>query len=286
MKRLLTCAVVCFALVSLTGCAGRPRDPKPVPANVGKPETDKSQERESRGRNLATKAAKRGGEAKSVVDDEGGDAWDDAADVKVFDPLQPVNRAIFSFNHGLYTVLIKPVADTYEFIFPKIVRRGVHNAYENVKFPVRFVNHTLQGRFDRAAKETGKFLVNTTAGVGGLMTPSDKIPALSEVPASDTGQTFAKWGIPHGPYLVIPFIGPSSTRDFVGFAGDTALNPVSWVTFIFGGAAWTTAVTTPSGIRSLPSQMDNYDAITKDALDRYLAARTAYIQYRNAAAKR
>ncbi len=254
MRRLLL-LIACGALLAAGGCAGSARE-------------------------RAAKAAPTG---KAVV---ASDDWDEAADVKVFDPLQPVNRAFFWFNHGLYTVVIKPVANAYEFVFPELVRRGVRNAYENVRFPVRFVNHTLQGRFDRAAQETGKFVVNTTAGVGGLMTPSDKIPALANVPSADTGQTFAKWRIPHGPYLVLPVVGPSSTRDLVGLAGDTALNPVSWVGFAFGGAAWTLGITAPDSARSLPDQMDRYDAVTKDALDRYLAARTAYIQYRAAAAKR
>ena len=226
---------------------------------------------------------KNGAPGKAVAAE---DDWENVAAVKVFDPLQPVNRAVFWFNHGLYTVVMKPVANAYEFIIPELARRGIRNAYQNVRFPVRLLNHTLQGRFDRAAQETGKFVVNTTAGVGGLMTPSDKIPALANVPTADTGQTFAKWRIPHGVYLVLPVIGPSSTRDLVGLAGDTALNPVSWVGFAFGGAAWTFAVSAPDSARSLPDQMDRYDTVTKDALDRYIAARTAYIQYRAAAAKR
>ncbi len=251
---------LCGLLLS-AGCAGRAPENAVQPAPVGK--------------------AVSSGKEVAATDD-----WDDAAEVKVSDPLQPVNRAIFWFNHGLYMVAVKPIAKTYKFIVPEIARKGIHNAYENVRFPVRVVNHTLQGRFDRAAKETGRFLVNTTAGVGGLMTPSDKIPALADVPKADTGQTFAKWGIPHGPYLVIPLLGPSSTRDLFGTAGDTALNPVSWVGFAFGGAAWTLGVSTPYTVKSLPDQMDNYDTVTKNALDRYIAARSAYIQYRDAAAKR
>lgn len=224
-----------------------------------------------------------GASGKAVVSD---DTWDDEADIEVSDPYEGFNRAIFSFNHALYTVLIKPVSKTYDFLVPELLRRGIHNAYENVRFPVRLVNHSLQGKFDRAARETGKFIVNSTLGVGGLMTASDKFPALAETPVSDTGQTFAKWGIPSGPYLVLPLLGPSGVRDGLGAAGDAALNPVSWVAFIFGGAVWTVAVSAPDSAHRWPGQMDQYDTLTKDSLDRYIAARTAYIQYRRGVMKR
>jgi len=219
-------------------------------------------------------------DGKSVAAAEGD--WDDVAEVKVHDPIVPVNRGVFWFNHQLYTYVAKPFASAYKFVFPDIARKGIRNAYDNVRFPVRFVNHTLQGRLDRTAKETGKFLVNTTAGVGGLMKPADKIPALADVPKADTGQTFAKWGVPSGPYLVFPVLGPTTCRDLVGTAGDTALNPIAWIGFLFGGAAWTTAVSAPSGAHSVPDQMDRYDLATKDALDPYVAARTGYVQYREA----
>jgi len=248
---------------ALAGCAGRSHAPEVTPAPTGQ----------------ATPSGK-----AAVAADE--DDWDEVAEVKVHDPIEPVNRGIFWFNHQLYTYVAKPFSTAYKFIFPGLVRDGIRNAYDNVRFPVRFVNHTLQGRLDRTAQETGKFVVNTTAGVGGLMRPADKIPALAEVPKADTGQTFAKWGIPHGPYLVLPVIGPTSSRDLVGTAGDTVLNPVSWLAFLFGGAAWTTAVSAPSGAHSIPEQMDRYDMATKDALDPYISSRTGYIQYRNAAAQR
>ncbi len=214
------------------------------------------------------------------------DDWDDVAEVKAHDPIEPANRGIFWFNHQIYTFVAKPFSTAYEFVLPDLLRRGIRNAYENIRFPVRFVNHTLQGRLDRTAQETGRFLVNSTAGVGGVMKPADKIPALADVPKADTGQTLGKWGIPHGPYLVVPVLGPTSSRDLVGTAGDTALNPVAWLGLIFGGALWTTAVSAPSGAHGLPDQMDRYDLATKDALDPYISARTGYMQNRKAALER
>ncbi len=230
-------------------------------------------------------SAPKSGDGKSVVAEDS--SFDDDCDpVVVADPLEALNRATFLLNHGVYTVVLRPVSKGYKWAVPKLVRDGVHNAYENVTTPVRFTNHALQGKFDRAGKEMGKFAVNSVVGVGGLWKPSQKIPALANVPRADTGQTFAKWGIGSGPYLVLPIIGPSTVRDTVGIAGDAVLNPVNWVSFIFGGATWTVAISTPDTVRSLPPRMDQYDAATKDALDRYLAARTAYIQYRKAFAER
>lgn len=260
--------LACAALVFSAGCAGQAGKSAPGAASP-------------------TGKAVASGSGRTADTAGGADAdWDEVAEVKVHDPIEPVNRGIFWFNHQLYTYVAKPFSTAYKFVFPQPVRHGIRNAYDNIRFPVRFVNHTLQGRLDRSAKETGKFLVNTTAGVGGIMKPSEKIPALADLPPADTGQTFAKWGVPHGPYVVLPVLGPSSCRDAVGTAGDTALNPISWLTFVFGGAAWTTGVSAPSGTHSLPDRMDAYDLATKDAVDPYVSARTGYIQYRNAAAQR
>jgi phospholipid-binding lipoprotein MlaA len=261
--------VLGLLIVALPGCASREKAPPDSPAAPT-------------GKSVATAKGSVPAEAGAAGDDD----WDDVAEVKVHDPIEPVNRGIFWFNHQLYTYIAKPFSAAYKTVFPEVIRKGIRNAYDNVRFPVRLVNHTLQGRLDRTAQETGKFLVNTTAGVGGLMTPADKIPALADVPKADAGQTFAKWGIPQGPYLVFPVIGPTTTRDLVGTAGDTVLNPVSWLAFIFPGAGWTVAVSAPSGAHSVPDRMDTYDMATKDALDPYISARTGYIQYRNAQTKK
>lgn len=222
---------------------------------------------------------------------EAGDDLDEYAANDIADPLEPLNRAIFFVNDGIYTVVMRPVARGYETVVPKPARRALHNVFENVRFPIRFVNSLLQGRVDQAGRETGKFLVNTTAGVGGILRMSDRVPALKDVPSPDTGQTFAKWGIKPGIYVVLPVLGPNSLRDTVGLAGDAALNPVTWVGFLFGGGylwsgpTWTTAVTGANTVRSLPDNVNAYDAATQNALDKYLAARTSWVQYREAKAK-
>jgi phospholipid-binding lipoprotein MlaA len=204
--------------------------------------------------------------------------------VKVADPIEPVNRGMFWVNHQIYTYVARPLSKVYRTIIPKPVRTAVHNVYDNAEYPVRVVNHLLQGQARRADLETRKFLVNSVAGVGGIMKVSDRFPDLAELPSADTGQTFAKWGIGHGPYIVLPVIGPRSTRDTVGFAGDVALNPLTWVPI--GGVAQAIAVplTTPNTIRNIDSRLDTYDAATKNSVDPYTAMRGAYIQYRDRAA--
>jgi phospholipid-binding lipoprotein MlaA len=228
-------------------------------------------------------AAKRTGKSTAPANDD----LDEYSDVALIaDPIEPVNRGIFWVNHQFYRYILKPVSRTYDTILPKPVRKGVYNVFDNLEYPVRFVNDLLQCKFQRAGKETGKFVVNSTAGVAGIMKVSDRIPALTDVPPEDTGQTFAQWGIGHGPYIVLPLIGPKSLRETVGFAGDVALSPVTWVTFgVIGGLGGATslAVNYPNTARSMNGRMSAYDAVTKDAVDPYLATRSGYVQSRKQA---
>jgi phospholipid-binding lipoprotein MlaA len=228
-------------------------------------------------------AAKSTGKSTAPANDD----LDEYSDVALIaDPIEPVNRGIFWVNHQFYRYILKPVSRTYDTILPKPVRKGVYNVFDNLEYPVRFVNDLLQCKFQRAGKETGKFVVNSTAGVAGIMKVSDRIPALTDVPPEDTGQTFAQWGIGHGPYIVLPLIGPKSLRETVGFAGDVALSPVTWVTFgVIGGLGGATslAVNYPNTARSMNGRMSAYDAVTKDAVDPYLATRSGYVQSRKQA---
>ena len=228
-------------------------------------------------------SAKSNGKSAVMAED---DDLDEYSAGSIFDPLQPLNRVTFWVNHQLYTFVLRPVSKTYEKVLPKPVRTCVSNVFDNVRFPVRFVNDTLQAEFPRAGQETGRFVVNSTLGVGGLFRPSDKFPALADVPAADTGQTLAKWGIDHGFYLVLPVIGPTSVRDGVGLAGDVALNPLTWVGIFYGALAWTLPVSVADGVRSMPDRFGTYDAATQNALDRYLALRSAYVQHRKMVAEK
>ena len=230
------------------------------------------------------KVVEKAGPAKEEEMDE----YATTADIS--DPLEKLNRGTFWVNDQLYTFIFRPIAKGYTLILPRPVRKGIDNAFENVKYPIRVVNCTLQGKFKRAGQETGKFLVNTVGGVGGVFRPAESIPALANLPDEDTAQTFGKWGIPNGPYLVLPLLGPSSLRDTVGLAGDYALNPVNWPYFWWYGSRskhdWVIVPPLSNTLRATPAQMDRYDTITKDAVDPYLSARSAYSQNRAEAVKK
>jgi phospholipid-binding lipoprotein MlaA len=212
------------------------------------------------------------------------DPGDDYANVAtIADPLEPVNRGTFWVNHQIYHYLFHPVCKTYKTVLPRPVRTGIFNVFDNLEFPVRFVNDLLQLKVKRAGLETEKFVVNSTAGVAGIMKVSSKIPYLADVPKTDTCTTFAKWKIPQGPYVVWPILGPKSLRDTVGWAGDVALDPVSWIGYgLIGGAtgAWTIAVSAPDTARNVNDKLDTYETLTRTSLDRYLAIRSAYCQNR------
>ncbi len=223
------------------------------------------------------------GPKTAATTSEATDELDDYAVVQVSDPLEPLNRATFKLNDGLYSYLFKPVSKTYETVTPRPVRRGLDNAFENIKFPVRFVNSALQGKFDRAGKEVGKFGLNTIAGVGGLFKKSDEIPALADVSAEDTAQTFAEWGLGQGPYVVLPLLGPSTVRDAVGLAGDYALNPANWGFAAQGSVrdlAWIPSLA--NNIRLMPDQFSRYDESKANAVDPYVSVRSVYYQNRKA----
>ncbi|MBL9176919.1 MAG: VacJ family lipoprotein [Verrucomicrobiaceae bacterium] len=255
--RLLALAVAPF----LTDCATTPKTGAAQPA-------------------AAVKAAGKEKAPARAALAQAGEKEDEYAAAEISDPLEPVNRGVFWVNDQLYTFVFKPIAKGYQLIFPKPVRKGIDNAFENVKYPVRFVNCALQGKFKRAGQETGKFFVNTIGGVGGIFQPAEKIPSLAHVPAEDTAQTLASWGIGHGPYIVLPLLGPSSVRDTVGLAGDYAANPVNWPYLYWNTGDWNIVPPASNTLRSMPGQFETYDAATKEAVDPYLSARSTYVQNR------
>jgi phospholipid-binding lipoprotein MlaA len=220
-----------------------------------------------------------------------GDDFENVPVQKVNDPLQRFNRTVFGFNDELNTHALRPLAHGYAIIVPLPARTGITNFFDNVQFPVRFVNSVLQGKLTRSAQETGKFVINSTAGVGGLIRVSDHISGLADVPAEDFGQTLGVWGIPPGPYIVIPVLGPSDCRDMVGFAGDYVMSPLNWHTLGIIHCAYISNVVSIalSGTRyvnGLPKSVEAYDQIKSEAVDPYIAMRDAYLSYRAAQVKK
>lgn len=142
------------------------------------------------------------------------------------DPYEPFNRRMYAFNEQVDKVAIRPVALGYRTITTQNTRRLVSNFFSNIRMPITIVNDILQGKGRLALRNTGRFAVNTTLGFAGLFDPASKM----RMPPSETdfGVTLARWGLPEGPYLVLPFLGPSSGRDIFRMPVDNYLDPLSW----------------------------------------------------------
>ena len=143
------------------------------------------------------------------------------------DPLEPLNRAIYKFNDGADHLLIKPAAEFYRFILPEFMRTGVSNFFSNINDVIVALNSLLQGKVTQAGSDVARLIVNSTVGVLGLFDVATEIGL--EKHNEDFGQTLGYWGIGDGPYLVLPFLGPSSARDAVGWVGDFYTWPITYV---------------------------------------------------------
>jgi len=197
------------------------------------------------------------------------------AETLVADPFEPVNRAMFAVNDGLDRAVIGPLADAY-LETPQDARRSIRNAVDNVRTPLWMVNQALQGDIDGAAEALMRFAVNSTFGVAGLF----DLAADSglEKQQEDFGQTLAVYGVGQGPYLVLPLLGPSTSRRLAGRFVDGAINPMSWTRFD-GDESVRTGVNV---IDSLDARARAERAIEtiREAPDPYVTARSLYIQAR------
>ncbi len=195
--------------------------------------------------------------------------------LEVYDPLETFNRGMFWFNDKVYFWLAKPVAKGYRWITPEPFRVAVGNFFDNLATPIRFLNAGLQGKFGDAGNELVRFGTNSTIGILGLFDPSKEHFGIAKK-KEDAGQTMGYYGIGPGPYLVLPFIGPSSFRDGIGFLADayTELPPYIWDNSDY----WYTTVFRFINVVALDK--DTYEGIKKDALDPYLFIRDAWSQYR------
>lgn len=149
--------------------------------------------------------------------------------MEVNDPLEPVNRNIFYFNKGVDELLIKPAAKTYDAVIPDWGKDRVDSFINNIYEPLSFFNAILQGNGELAAKNAGRFLTNTTVGLGGLFDIAATGNENLSPQYTDFGLTLAYYGVSSGPYLVLPILGPSSARDVVGLGVDWATDPFNLV---------------------------------------------------------
>jgi len=189
------------------------------------------------------------------------------------DPWERMNRASYKFNDAVDRAVVKPVARGYTHL-PQPVQSGVHNFFDNLQTPVIIVNDLLQGQVKSFFSDIGRLVLNTTVGIGGLFDPATKVGM--EKNDRDFGQTLGKWGVPKGPYVMVPIFGPYDVRDGVGtLTVDTFANPRNYTPFWVNTGLWLV-----NGVdrraRLLP-----LDATIQSAYDPYGFIRNAYLQNRD-----
>ena len=195
------------------------------------------------------------------------------------DPLEPANRVFYKVNDGLDTVLLKPAAQAYRYVLPGGVRTGIHNVLSNMSSPVRLTNDALQGKPRLAGDTTMRFLINTTAGVLGVFDVAKNLGYPDH--DTDFGLTLANWGVPEGPFLFLPVLGPSSPRELAGFGADMAIDPFTWIGR--GTTAATIGNWSRTGVTALDERerfLDPVEQVKKTALDPYATFRSLYRQNR------
>lgn len=265
LRRLLPLFLVLLLAVQVSGCAKQ--SPAYEPMVMGATSED-------------------GGNQTGTGDEALDDLLDEYASLDaeplVDDPLEGWNRFWFEVNDVVYSFVLSPIVDVYNFVVPEPVRKGVKNFFHNLAFPVRFVNCLLQGEFLSAGVEFSRFIGNTVFGGLGFSDAFNHMRCVVETDDEDFGQTLGAWGFGHGCYLVWPLIGPSSLRDSVGMVGDMLLNPTGYITpwyLSYGLTAYKT-------FNDLSFRLGDYFEMKESAIDPYTAFRNLYIQLRNAETER
>jgi len=220
---------------------------------------------------------------EDVADDDFDDFEEEMEVKEIYDPFMSYNRSMTNFNDGLYENFFKPVNKGYLAITNSEVRVSINNFFKNIYFPMRFFNNILQGKFHYAFEETGRFVVNSTAGCLGFFDPAKSKMKL--MPHNeDFGQTLGFYGVGPGPHIVIPLFGPSNMRDAISFFPDAAVSPIDYT-----DRDWPTltktwfeliAVKSVEKFNEVSLYSTEYEEIRKDAVDLYPYLRDLYEQKR------
>ncbi len=198
----------------------------------------------------------------------------DLKEPSVPDPLYWFNYSMYHFNDKLYFWGLKPLAQGYKFVAPVELRRGINNFFYNILFPVRFVNTLLQGKVTSAGREVSIFMINTMGSLGFERIAQDKHGFKDS--REDLGQTLGSYGLGQGFYLVLPFLGPSSLRDFVGKAGDYFLSPTGYL----NDTEVKMGVTALGVVNGTSLRIGDYEAVKEAAFEPYISLKDAYLQLR------
>jgi phospholipid-binding lipoprotein MlaA len=200
------------------------------------------------------------------------------------DPLEPLNRQILDLNLFVDRILLKPATKVYIAVIPEELRDAVRRALDNMKEPVVVINNVLQGEPERAGVSVGRFAVNTTLGIAGLIDIAAKMGLEKE--SGDFGQTLFVWGLPQGPYLIVPLLGPSSPRDLIGMGADAYIDPFSFLATAKALDQIQIARFIVDGIDQRARVIDVLDDLEKNSLDFYAQLRSLAQQKRAAELRR
>lgn len=212
---------------------------------------------------------------------QSGEVWaqEEEPEVQINDPWEPFNQTMFTFNLKVDEYALRPVAKAYDAILPDAAQRGVGRFFKNLGVVERFANNLFQGKFPRAGQEVGRFLVNTTIGCAGFLDVADSLFGWQEHP-EDFGQTLAVYGVDNGPYLVLPFLGPSTVRDVTGSVVDGALNPMNYFLSTLQVFAIKGGIGVASAVNYRSMNLDLFENIQRSSVDLYGAVQDGYVQRR------
>jgi phospholipid-binding lipoprotein MlaA len=195
---------------------------------------------------------------------------------EIFDPWEPFNEKMFDLNLKLDRYVLKPVARVWKTVVPDPWQVMLSNGMDNLRFAPRFINNILQGKFAGAGREMSRFLINSTAGIGGLFDPAKDYWGIR--PSNeDFGQTLGKWGAGPGPYLVLPVMPPTTVRDGVGMGVDTLLNPFGYFVGWFPAGL---AMKIGDTINDRALNYDLFQGVEETTIDLYSSVRHFYMKRR------
>jgi len=209
---------------------------------------------------------------------------DDEPTVNIIDPLGAYNRVMTKVNDYFYINALEPVVDGYSQIFSREVRSSLHNFFDNLYSPISIVNNLLQFEVADAAEEIGRFVLNSTIGIGGLFDPAkDKFNLNPHT--EDFGQTLGVWGVGSGFHIVLPFFGPSNLRDSLGLFTDYYINPLNRIEArghnMISTDLESFGISSAKFLSIASQHKGEYASMKKDAIDLYPFLRDIYEQHRN-----
>jgi len=199
----------------------------------------------------------------------------DAVDEE-YDPWEPFNERMFAFNRGVDRWVFKPAARAYMFVMPEPWQVLISNGFDNINFVPRLVNSLLQGKWGGAGRELARFLINSTAGIGGLFDPAKDFWGIHKS-REDFGQTLGVWGSGPGPYLVLPFMEPLTVRDGIGKAVDSLMDPLSYVLPFFFDRL---GMKVGDAVNERALNYELFQGFEESVIDMYSAVRHGFLQRR------